>query len=99
LPLICRRVGVTRNEVGAIRVGPTWSEFQIAGDAAQDFALAAARPDPRAPHVFIERSQMRGPRPHHANSNQPRTQDPRPHRPGPRKSAWKPGPRPSRGEA
>lgn len=54
LPLICRRGGVTRNEVGAIRVGPTFTEFQIAGEAAQDFALAAARPDPRAPHVAIE---------------------------------------------
>jgi ATP-dependent RNA helicase DeaD len=55
LPLICRRGGVTRNEVGAIRVGPTASEFQIAGDAAHDFALAASRPDPRAPHVVIDR--------------------------------------------
>ena len=63
LPLICRRGGVTRNEVGAIRVGSTWSEFQIAGDAARDFALAASRPDPRAPHVVIESSQARGPRP------------------------------------
>ncbi len=56
LPLICRRGGVTRNEVGAIRVGPTASEFQIAGDAAHDFALAASRADPRAPHVVIERA-------------------------------------------
>jgi ATP-dependent RNA helicase DeaD len=57
LPLICRRGGVTRNEVGAIRVGATSSEFQIEGDAAEDFALAASRPDPRAPHVVIERGQ------------------------------------------
>jgi ATP-dependent RNA helicase DeaD len=54
LPLICRRGGVTRNEVGAIRIGPSFSDFQIAGDAASDFALAAAQPDPRAPHVVIE---------------------------------------------
>jgi ATP-dependent RNA helicase DeaD len=59
LPLVCRRGGVTRNEVGAIRVGPTYTDFQIAGDAAQEFALAAARPDPRAPNVVIEAS---GPR-------------------------------------
>jgi ATP-dependent RNA helicase DeaD len=54
LPLICRRGGVTRNEVGAIRIGPSFSDFQIAGHAASDFALAAAQPDPRAPHVVIE---------------------------------------------
>ena len=54
LPLICRRGGVTRREVGAIRVGPTHSEFEIAGEAAKDFALAASQSDPRAPHVHIE---------------------------------------------
>jgi ATP-dependent RNA helicase DeaD len=54
LPLICRRGGVTRREVGAIRVGPQHSEFEIAGEAAKDFALAASQSDPRAPHVHIE---------------------------------------------
>jgi len=57
LPLICRRGGVTRREVGAIRVGPRYSEFEIAGEAAKDFAFAAAQTDPRAPHVLIERSE------------------------------------------
>jgi ATP-dependent RNA helicase DeaD len=55
LPLICRRGGVTRRDVGAIRVGPRHSEFEIAGSAAEDFALSAAQSDPRAPHVRIER--------------------------------------------
>ena len=82
LPLICRRGGVTRNEVGAIRVGPKWSEFQIAGDAARDFALAAARPDPRAPHVFIESS--------HARREDPRREDPRPYPAKPRHPESKP---------
>jgi ATP-dependent RNA helicase DeaD len=54
LPLICRRGGITRREVGAIRVGPTSSEFEISGEAAKDFVLAASQSDPRAPHVFIE---------------------------------------------
>jgi ATP-dependent RNA helicase DeaD len=54
LPLICRRGGVTRREVGAIRVGPRSSTFEIAADAARDFACAANEPDPRAPHVTIE---------------------------------------------
>lgn len=60
LPLICRRGGVTRREVGAIRVtGPRSSEFEIAGHAASDFALASAEQDPRAPHVVFERMDGR----------------------------------------
>ena len=55
LPLICRRGGVTRREVGTIRIGPHETIFEIAGDAAADFALAAAETDPRAPHVRVER--------------------------------------------
>jgi ATP-dependent RNA helicase DeaD len=55
LPLICRRGGVTRREVGAIRVGPQSSRFEISGEAAADFALAASQTDPRAPHVRIHR--------------------------------------------
>jgi len=55
LPLICRRGGVTRREVGSIRVGPRSSTFEIAADAATAFALAAREVDPRAPQVSIER--------------------------------------------
>jgi len=54
LPLICRRGGVTRREIGAIRVGPRSSTFEIAAEAASDFALASSQTDPRAPHVTIE---------------------------------------------
>jgi ATP-dependent RNA helicase DeaD len=54
LPLICRRGGVTRNEVGSIRVGPRSSTFEIAAEAAGEFARAAREPDPRAEHVTIE---------------------------------------------
>jgi ATP-dependent RNA helicase DeaD len=61
LPLICRRGGVTRRDVGAIRIGPRETLFEIAGEAAAEFAAAAAEPDPRAPHVVI-RAQ-----PHAAN--------------------------------
>ena len=57
LPLICRRGGVSRREVGAIRIGPHETVFEIAGDAAADFALAASEPDPRARHVVIERAR------------------------------------------
>ena len=69
LPLICRRGGVTRRDVGAIRIGPHETQFEIAGAAAHDFALAAAEPDPRARHVLIERAGAPGserPRQRHA---------------------------------
>jgi ATP-dependent RNA helicase DeaD len=74
LPLICRRGGVTRREVGAIRVGPHETQFEIAGDAAHDFAQAAAEPDQRARHVVIERVHAQGgdrpPQPHHARGRE-----------------------------
>ena len=55
LPLICRRGNVTRREVGAIRIGPSETTFEIAGEAADAYAQAASETDPRAPHVRISR--------------------------------------------
>jgi ATP-dependent RNA helicase DeaD len=55
LPLICRRGNVTRREVGAIRIGPTETIFEITEEAAFEFGRAAAETDPRAPHVRVER--------------------------------------------
>ena len=63
LPLICRRGGVTRRDVGAIRIGPHDTTFEIAGPAARDFAEASAESDPRAPHVRISRSDAPPPPP------------------------------------
>jgi ATP-dependent RNA helicase DeaD len=60
LPLICRRGGVTRREVGAIRVGARETLFEISAEAASDFALAASQGDPRAPNVRVERVERGG---------------------------------------
>lgn len=75
LPLICRRGGVTNREVGAIRVGPSETLFEIAPSAAAGFAAAAAEPDPRQPHVRVERAAPAGRAPHSAGpvSRGPRT--------------------------
>jgi ATP-dependent RNA helicase DeaD len=54
LPLICRRGDVTRDQIGKIVVMPRETRFEIAADAAADFAKAARRPDPRMPAVRIE---------------------------------------------
>jgi ATP-dependent RNA helicase DeaD len=54
LPLVCRRGGVTREQIGKIVVGPGETRFQVARPAAAAFARAARKPDPRAPGVRIE---------------------------------------------
>jgi ATP-dependent RNA helicase DeaD len=82
LPLICRRGGVTRREVGAIRIAPRETLFEIAAGAARDFAAAAAEIDPRAPHVVIERAdaspQPAGPSVSHGYKAHARAAHPRP---------------------
>ncbi len=87
LPLICRRGGVTRKEVGAIRVGPDGSTFEISAQAAGDFALAASRSDPRAPHVEIVPAQGLPSRPHAppppSRPHAPPPSSSRPHAPPP----------------
>ncbi len=81
LPLICRRGGITRHDVGAIRVGPTETLFEIAGPAAAEFALAASQSDPRAPHVNIQRVDG-GPAPaRHEPRGRTADHAPRPHAP------------------
>ncbi|MGB3794753.1 MAG: DEAD/DEAH box helicase [Alteraurantiacibacter sp.] len=43
LPLLCRRGHITRNEIGAIRIGPDETFFQIPRTISDKFAEAAAR--------------------------------------------------------
>jgi ATP-dependent RNA helicase DeaD len=112
LPLICRRGGVTRREVGAIRVGPQSSQFEIAGEAAAEFALAAGETDPRAPHVRIRhlegapsaRPERHQPRPaaHRVDRAERPPARPTPDEPRPRHDVEKPGqraPEPTRPDA
>jgi len=79
LPLLCRRGHITRNEVGAIRIGQDETYFQIPRQIADRFAGAAARSahsDGDEDPVTIEMSET-GPREaaksnrkrHHANSS------------------------------
>jgi ATP-dependent RNA helicase DeaD len=53
LPLLCRRGGVTRDEIGKIVILATETRFQVASHAAARFADAARVPDPRAPGLRI----------------------------------------------
>lgn len=43
LPLLCRRGHITRNEIGAIRIGPNETHFQVPRAVAEKFVAAAAR--------------------------------------------------------
>ncbi len=43
LPLLCRRGHITRNEVGAIRIGPGETHFQVPSAVARKFADAVKR--------------------------------------------------------
>jgi ATP-dependent RNA helicase DeaD len=54
LPLLCRRGGVGREQIGKIEVLPRETRFEIARSAAGAFAAAALRPDPRMPEARIE---------------------------------------------
>ncbi|KWV92723.1 DEAD/DEAH box helicase [Erythrobacter sp. YT30] len=59
LPLICRRGHITRNEIGAIRVGPDHSWFQVPRAIAQKFADTVqntANSDDKQDAILIEES-------------------------------------------
>jgi ATP-dependent RNA helicase DeaD len=55
LPLLCRRGGITRDDIGKIQVLPRETRFEVAREAAGRFAEAAGRPDARMPDARIER--------------------------------------------
>ena len=45
LPMICRRGGIDKTDIGAIRVMDTTTEFEISARAAESFAAMIRRPD------------------------------------------------------
>lgn len=45
LPMICRRGGIDKTDIGAIRIMDTTTEFEISGRAAESFAVKIKRPD------------------------------------------------------
>jgi ATP-dependent RNA helicase DeaD len=99
LPLICRRGGVTRREVGAIRIGPHETTFEIAGHAAPEFADAAAESDPRARHVIISRGDAGPAAPTPAPERSPtRREEPARHQAAPARAPAPERPLPKRGD-
>ncbi len=45
LPMICRRGGIDKNDIGAIRIMDTTTEFEISERVAESFAASVRRPD------------------------------------------------------
>ena len=45
LPMICRRGGIDKQDIGAIRIMDTTTEFEISERAAEQFAVKIRRPD------------------------------------------------------
>ncbi len=45
LPMICRRGGIEKADIGAIKIYDTTSEFEISAAAAENFAVSIKRPD------------------------------------------------------
>ncbi len=96
LPLLCRRGHITKNEVGAIRIGANETYFQVPRAIAKKFNAALARtgaaegdessvriePSETAPHE--QTRENREPRPQSPSGPPPRKA--RPHGPKPNKS-------------
>jgi ATP-dependent RNA helicase DeaD len=51
LPMICRRGGIDKNDIGAIRIYQGITEFEISGKAAESFAARVQGPDKDDIHI------------------------------------------------
>ena len=78
LPMICRRGGIDKSDIGAIRIMDTTTEFEISARAAESFAVKIRRPD-KEDNIRIEalgeappreevREQEWTPKPHGKNA-------------------------------
>jgi ATP-dependent RNA helicase DeaD len=54
LPMLCRRGGVVKGDIGRIEIGARETRFEVSPRMAETFAEAAARPDKKDAHVRIE---------------------------------------------
>ena len=81
LPMICRRGGIDKSDIGAIRIMDTTTEFEISARAAESFAVKIRRPD-KEDNIRIEalaghspreevREQEWTPKPHGKNAKSP----------------------------
>ncbi len=55
VPLICRRGGITKRDIGRIEIGPKESRFEVNPSLAQAFERASFKRDAKEPHVRFSR--------------------------------------------
>jgi ATP-dependent RNA helicase DeaD len=55
LPLLCRRGGVVKDQIGKIQILPEETRFQIVAEAAGTFEKSAKKPDTKDPGVHVKR--------------------------------------------
>ena len=60
VPMLCRRGGITKADLGAIKIFDENTRFEVAADVAGRFAAAVRRPDPKDPRVRIDPVRTRG---------------------------------------
>jgi ATP-dependent RNA helicase DeaD len=79
IPVICTRGGITKAEIGAIRVLPRETRFEIAGAAAEHFERTAQRPPKEHPDRTVRTARIgRAPL-----VDEPESSERGPHRPPP----------------
>ncbi len=59
LPLICRRGGVVKNDIGQIRIQADETRFQISNAAAKRFEASAGKPDTKDKNIHISKLRER----------------------------------------
>ena len=80
LPMICRRGGIDKKDIGAIRIMDTTTEFEISARAADKFVGKISRPD-KEDNIRIE-ALPDGPQGEPAPEKRPqRRREAAPHRP------------------
>ena len=55
MPLLCRRGGINKQQIGKIQILQRETRVEIAADAADRFAEAVRQPDPKDRNIHIER--------------------------------------------
>ena len=79
LPMICRRGGIDKNDIGAIRIYQGITEFEISGRAAESFTARVQGPDKDDIHIERMPDGPRGEQPADAGADagKPRYEKPR----------------------
>ena len=64
IPMLCRRGGIRKKDLGEIDIGKSDTRFEISRSVAQQFETSVQRPDEKDPHIHIEpvgKGPRRGP--------------------------------------